>query len=278
MEIKINIEREHVYMILFVLVLGFASLLVFSQSSPIQGHPAEEILSGTFAGGGDYIFPSGSNVGIGTENPNAKLDVSGAVKLGSQDICNTNTEGVIRYNSIDKTIEFCDGMMWKKGIEEGVGGLKVYKGDGTTVLGDLVQTTTNPNFCAGLAWYKKPDNTIGKLTTDDCVDTYPKLSRLYYSTTDCTGTPYLPLGVGTRTKFLDKFYIATSGGGYTRACGCYGGGMCSYLDDNGICHDLSGYNPCSPYTQCYCSPYVGMHVVAIVNEPLCGPDSNCLIK
>ena len=64
-------------MILFVLVLGFATVLVFSQSSPIQGHPAEEITPGTFSGGGDYIFPAGSKVGIGTASPQELLHVQG---------------------------------------------------------------------------------------------------------------------------------------------------------------------------------------------------------
>ncbi|MEA1925147.1 MAG: hypothetical protein U9M95_04690 [Candidatus Altiarchaeota archaeon] len=86
MELNIQIDRRHAYMILFVLVLGFASVLVFSQSDPIQGHHAEEITPGTFSGGGDYIFPSDSKVGIGTENPDKRLEVNGYVK-GSSGLC-----------------------------------------------------------------------------------------------------------------------------------------------------------------------------------------------
>ncbi|MEA1924504.1 MAG: hypothetical protein U9M95_01400 [Candidatus Altiarchaeota archaeon] len=76
MELNININRRHTYMILFVLVLGFASILVFSQGGPIQGHPAEEITPGTFSGGGDYVFPADSNVGIGAASPAGKLDLA----------------------------------------------------------------------------------------------------------------------------------------------------------------------------------------------------------
>jgi len=120
MEINIQIDRKHTYMILFVLVLGFASILVFSQGSPTQGHPAGEITSGTFAGGGDYIFPAGSKVGIGEINPKTQLDVDGAVKVGSQDTCDASAEGAIRYNSGSKEIEFCDGSGWKR-IDDSAG-------------------------------------------------------------------------------------------------------------------------------------------------------------
>ena len=83
MEFNIQIEGRHAYMILFVLVLGFASVLVFSQGGPIQGHPAEEITPGTFSGGGEYIFPAGSKVGIGGTSPQADLDMgAGGIRLG----------------------------------------------------------------------------------------------------------------------------------------------------------------------------------------------------
>ncbi|MEA1925562.1 MAG: hypothetical protein U9M95_06810, partial [Candidatus Altiarchaeota archaeon] len=89
MELNININERHVHMILFVLVLGFASVLVFSQGTPIQGHPAEEITQGTFAGGGDYIFPLGSKVGIGETNPEEELHVGGNGEIMLED---RNTE------------------------------------------------------------------------------------------------------------------------------------------------------------------------------------------
>ncbi|OYT53531.1 MAG: hypothetical protein B6U72_05360 [Candidatus Altiarchaeales archaeon ex4484_2] len=120
MEFNIQIEGRHAYMILFVLVLGFASVLVFSQSSPIQGHSAEEITSGVFAGGGDYIFPTDSKVGIGINNPDKRLEVNGYVK-GSSGLCigddclnswyiNSGFYGaaVVRWSDKDETsISFC---------------------------------------------------------------------------------------------------------------------------------------------------------------------------
>ncbi|MEA1924507.1 MAG: hypothetical protein U9M95_01415 [Candidatus Altiarchaeota archaeon] len=97
MELNININGRHVHMILFVLVLGFASVLVFSQGTPIQGHHAEEITPGTFGEGGDYIFPTGSKVGIGGTSPQADLDMgAGSIRLGGVTRTNWST-GTVYY-------------------------------------------------------------------------------------------------------------------------------------------------------------------------------------
>jgi hypothetical protein len=57
-----------------------------------------------------FISTNG-NVGIGTTNPlQAKLDVNGAIKFGNQTVatlCNPNTYGSQRYNSISNVMEFC---------------------------------------------------------------------------------------------------------------------------------------------------------------------------
>ena len=52
------------------------------------------------------------NVGIGTNMPNQKLDVSGWIKLADQNAPtppNTNDEGSVRYNSTGKTLEVNNG-------------------------------------------------------------------------------------------------------------------------------------------------------------------------
>jgi len=52
------------------------------------------------------------NVGIGTNTPNQKLDVSGWIKLADQNAStppNTNDEGSVRYNSTVKTLEVNNG-------------------------------------------------------------------------------------------------------------------------------------------------------------------------
>src|SRR3990167_8962140 len=57
------------------------------------------------------------NVGIGTMNPQAKLDVAGnvnvagGVKVGSDSgVCDSIKGGTIRYNNADGCLEYCDGV------------------------------------------------------------------------------------------------------------------------------------------------------------------------
>ena len=52
------------------------------------------------------------SVGIGTTDPQTKLDVSGGVKMGNETTCSAYTEGTQRYNSVSKQMEFCNGTAW----------------------------------------------------------------------------------------------------------------------------------------------------------------------
>lgn len=72
------------------------------------------------------ILNSG-NIGIGTMNPQAKLDVAGTIKVGSRDICAVSNEGEIRYNSTAKSMQYCNGVIWKdfsQGGGKGCPGIK----------------------------------------------------------------------------------------------------------------------------------------------------------
>ncbi|MBY0316656.1 MAG: hypothetical protein K2Q26_14120 [Bdellovibrionales bacterium] len=54
------------------------------------------------------------NVGVGTADPIAKLDVDGEVRIKSGgSVCSVLNEGSIRYSAATKTFEGCDGVMWK---------------------------------------------------------------------------------------------------------------------------------------------------------------------
>jgi hypothetical protein len=52
----------------------------------------------------------GGNVGIGTNTPNQKLQINGAIKIA--DVSGSPTEGTIRFNPINKDFEGYDGRQW----------------------------------------------------------------------------------------------------------------------------------------------------------------------
>ena len=51
------------------------------------------------------------DLGIGTANPVARLDVRGAIKVGSMDACDRERSGSMRWNGA--SIQICDGGAWK---------------------------------------------------------------------------------------------------------------------------------------------------------------------
>ena len=54
------------------------------------------------------------NVGIGTVDPKAKLEVNGEVKIGNTGLtCSSSIVGAMRYDPASNTIQYCDGNTWK---------------------------------------------------------------------------------------------------------------------------------------------------------------------
>jgi len=77
--------------------------------------------------GSSYL--NGGNLGIGTQTPQAKLDVAGEAKIGNTGLaCNATSAGAMRYNAA--AMEYCNGTSW---TIIGGGGIKVdvYKCPGT---------------------------------------------------------------------------------------------------------------------------------------------------
>ncbi len=72
------------------------------------------------------------NLGLGTDDPKAKFHIEGAIIIGTQETCDDNTEGAIRYNSATKEFEGCNSFTWGEMsavrpsyylvVESGVGG------------------------------------------------------------------------------------------------------------------------------------------------------------
>ena len=98
--------------------------------TPIAGaHPGPSMYASTTGGGltdfigspNGFVFNNQSdtanlvritndgNVGIGTNTPQALLDVNGGIRLGNQTICDASTEGSVRYNFGVHNLEFCNG-------------------------------------------------------------------------------------------------------------------------------------------------------------------------
>lgn len=63
---------------------------------------------------GSNIYYTAGKVGIGTVSPTATLEVNGEIKVGtSVVICNSTSEGSIRYNTVSNFLEYCDGSAWR---------------------------------------------------------------------------------------------------------------------------------------------------------------------
>ena len=114
LNIQINFTNRAIYTFvafIFILIIG-VGVYAFGTSTPSTfGHSGSELdlSSGV---NGNAIF--NDNVGIGTSNPQVKLDVNGEVRIGNTGIaCTSNIEGSKRYNSVDKVMEYCDGISWK---------------------------------------------------------------------------------------------------------------------------------------------------------------------
>ncbi len=67
------------------------------------------VISGT-----DMYSGVSGKVGIGSAAPKTLLDVAGEIKFGNTGLaCDSNAAGAVRYNSVSKVMEFCDGSAWK---------------------------------------------------------------------------------------------------------------------------------------------------------------------
>ena len=125
-------------------------------------------------------------VGIGTENPQATLDVDGEVKIGDTGVsCSRTNEGALQYDNGNHVMDYCNGKAWTP-----LGGSKVSRtvtaastawrwpsatascSDNEIVVGGGGQCTSPPgwNFIYGSypngnGWTVACDTPIGQNTT-----------------------------------------------------------------------------------------------------------------
>jgi hypothetical protein len=98
-----------------ILIGNFASPQANNQTNQIAiGHYAAGLGSNSVVIGNDSVVKTAlkGNVGIGTTDPTAKLDVAGAIKIG-YDTTSTHSAGMLRFNTTTNKFEGYDGSGWK---------------------------------------------------------------------------------------------------------------------------------------------------------------------
>lgn len=98
-----------------ILIGYYASAQGNSQTNQIAiGNNVDGLGSNTVVIGNDAVIKTAlkGNVGIGTTEPAAKLDVAGAIKVG-YDTTSTHVAGMLRFNTVTGKFEGYDGTDWK---------------------------------------------------------------------------------------------------------------------------------------------------------------------
>lgn len=107
----------------------------------------------------DYL--SAQNVGIGTTQPNQKLEVAGWIELGNQTEGITGTAGSIRYHTVSKTIQYFDGTTWVDLLPASAAG-----DDDWTISGNNMYNANSGNIGMGTTTYTEKVNIGGDLKVE----------------------------------------------------------------------------------------------------------------
>lgn len=196
---------------LAALMCVFLSPSVYAETRGINT-ANEQTLLPIGAGGKEILFvvpqeanTSGLNddaVGIGTENPAAKLEVQGGIKVGvhAADDCKGKTKGTLSFFEKDPTnaavtvnaMYYCDGTQWKK---SGGGGYAI------TVLGSTCPT--------GFQVYKTYKNVWKQITGwgGECVHGCGNLSEC--SPTGYAYTDWTICSVGDFSAYLSICFYSS---------------------------------------------------------------------
>jgi hypothetical protein len=95
---------------------AFINFLGGGGDAPSIGAKGNDIVftNNNYGGTETLRITSAGNVGIGTDNPGAKLDVNGNLKLYNASSDPAGTAGDLYYNTTDKTVKFHNGNSWVK--------------------------------------------------------------------------------------------------------------------------------------------------------------------
>ena len=87
-------------------------------AAPINVGTASQIKDGTIGVDGLAVFGAAyiqSKLGVGVLSPVVSIETPGTLKIGSGgEVCQSVTEGALRYKSETKRVEYCDGTSWRE--------------------------------------------------------------------------------------------------------------------------------------------------------------------
>ena len=203
-KIRLNLADRFTYTLIAftIFILAGVAVFAFGTSNPSNfGHSAKELDLSTGVDG-NVVF-------------NGNLDISGEsifggwLKVGTSTTCDVNAEGMLRYNSADKKMEFCNSSSWSEIGSPPV--TSIYYPGGTSEYTSSWNVLTTPTFTFtgdsnNMFTIKKgPDDTHMFWTdTGDPPGAFVTLTLYrdgtsYWSNTMCSS--------GGRTcSFTDEFY------------------------------------------------------------------------
>ena len=261
---------RQLFSVLFLLFIGLlAATLLQAWTGPIATAPNGNVTAPVNAGTVDQVKNAGLSIkaltvfgsayiqnklGIATSAPAVALDVNGTVKIGNAgEVCQSVSEGAIRYNSSSKIVEYCNGSVWGPithtaptglTITSNVFNYNIYTAAGSPTTATNVTVTINSGVLIGSSDPDTPSMVTGTFPSGSVI------TIVYNGTIIGAGGPggagSTPNGVAggpggaalslaSNVVLTNNGVIKGGGGGgggsaqYARTFGGSGGGGCGYV-------------------------------------------------
>jgi hypothetical protein len=134
LKFNINLNKRTIYSFVAIGIFVLISVTVFAYGTSTPG---------TFGhSAGELDFSSGIN---GDAVFNGDVLIEGGMKIGSSGLtCGATNEGYLKYNSVNKMVEYCDGTSWGGFTINLVNG--IHTGIDCTSAGGVVYDTGNRDY------------------------------------------------------------------------------------------------------------------------------------